>query len=64
MNANLEGVTQRRDLKSNGRGVWGNFPAAVVTSGNYIIVSMEGIIAIILQVNVVDLCQGKIPSWY
>jgi hypothetical protein len=64
MNGDLEGVAERRDLKSKGRGVWGDFPAAAVTSGDYLVVGMEGINAIVLPVSVVDLCQGKIPSWY
>ena len=64
MNGNMDGVAERRDLKSNGRRVWGNFPAAAVTSGDYLVVGMEGIDAIILPVSVVDLCQGKNPSWY
>jgi len=35
-----------------------------VTSGDYLVIGMEGIDAIILPVSVVDLCQGKNPSWY
>jgi hypothetical protein len=64
MNGNLEGAAKCRDFKSNGRGVGGYFLAAAVTSGNYLVVGMEGINAIILPVSVVDLCQGKIISWY
>ncbi len=65
MNSNLEGKAEHRDLESNGRGVWGNFlPAAAVTSGDYLVVGMVGIDAIVLPVSVVDLCQGKNPSWY
>ena len=64
MNGNLEGVAERRDFKSNGRGAWGDFPAAAVMSGDYLVVGMEGIDAIVLPVSVVDLCQRKIPSRY
>jgi hypothetical protein len=41
----------------------GQLPEAV-TSGDYIVVGMESINAIILPVSVVDLCQGKFSSWY
>ena len=64
MNSDLEGMAEHRDLESNGRGIRGNFPAAAVTSGNYLVVSMVGIDAIVLPVSVVDLCQRKIPSRY
>lgn len=57
MNGDLEGVAERSDLKSNGRGFMGQ-----LTSGSG---DVRGINAIILPVSVVDLvCQGKIPSWY
>ena len=64
MNSDLEGMAEHRDLESNGWGIRGNFPAAAVTSGNYLFVGMVGIDAIVLPVSVVDLCQGKYPSWY
>jgi hypothetical protein len=64
-NGDLEGVAERRDLKPNGRGVWGDFLAVALASGDYFVVGMvKGINAIVLLVSVVDLCQGKIPSWY
>jgi hypothetical protein len=63
MNSDLEGMAEHRDLESNGRGI-SNFPAAAVMSGNYLVVSMVGIDAIVMPVSVVDLCQGKNPSRY
>ena len=58
-NGDLEGVAALRDLKLNGRGVWGDFPAAAVTSGIYLVVGMEDINAIVLPVSVVNLYQGN-----
>ena len=35
-------MAERRDLKSNGRGVWGDFLAEALASGDYFVVGING----------------------